>query len=99
MSYLHTNDSDGGTPNGHKFIVGHFFKAHEIQIGSRWIGASGSNVISASNLNREILTLAYDGSMGLGVTQPQGVLLNIKPNDFIYKIKEFIIFINVIVNN
>jgi hypothetical protein len=27
--------------NGHKFIVGHFFKAHEIQVGSRWIGASG----------------------------------------------------------
>ncbi len=41
---------------------------------------SGSNVISASNLNREVLTLAYDGSMGLGVTQPQGVLLNIKQN-------------------
>ncbi len=41
---------------------------------------SGSNVISASNLNRELLTLAYDGSMGLGVTQPQGVLLNIKQN-------------------
>ncbi len=35
-----------------------------------------SNVISASNINRELLTLAYDGSMGLGVTQPQGVLLN-----------------------
>jgi hypothetical protein len=27
--------------NGHKFIVGHFFKAHQIQVGSRWIGASG----------------------------------------------------------
>ena len=40
----------------------------------------GSNVISASNINREVLTLAYDGSMGLGVTQPQGVLLNIKQN-------------------
>ncbi len=39
-----------------------------------------SNVISASNINRELLTLAYDGSMGLGVTQPQGVLLNIKQN-------------------
>ncbi len=43
-------------------------------------GVIGSNVISASNLNRELLTLAYDGSMGLGVTQPQGVLLNIKQN-------------------
>lgn len=27
--------------NGHKHIVGHFFKAHEIQVGSRWIGVSG----------------------------------------------------------
>jgi hypothetical protein len=33
----------------------------------------GSNVISASNLEREILTLAYDGSMGLGVKEPLGV--------------------------
>ena len=37
-----------------------------------------ANIIEASNLNREILTLAYDGSMGLGVTKPQGVLLNVK---------------------
>jgi hypothetical protein len=42
---------------------------------------SGSNVISASNLNREVLTLAYDGSMGLGVTQPQGVLFNVRQNN------------------
>ena len=37
-----------------------------------------ANIIEASNLNREVLTLAYDGSMGLGVTEPQSVLLNIK---------------------
>jgi hypothetical protein len=36
--------------NGHKFIVGHFFKAHEIQIGSRWIGASGS-IVTVEGLN------------------------------------------------
>ncbi len=41
-----------------------------------------TNIIEASNLDREVLTLAYDGSMGLGVTQPQGVLLNIKQNIF-----------------
>jgi len=32
------------TRNGHKFIVGHFFKAHEIQVGSHWIGSSGGIV-------------------------------------------------------
>jgi hypothetical protein len=30
--------------NGHKHIVRHFFKAHEIQVGSRWIGSSGGIV-------------------------------------------------------
>ena len=30
--------------NGHKFIVGQFFKPHEIQVGSRWIGSSGGIV-------------------------------------------------------
>lgn len=28
--------------NGHKHIVRHFFKAHEIQVGSRWVRADGS---------------------------------------------------------
>ena len=37
-----------------------------------------ANIIEASNLDREVLTLAYDGSMGLGVTEPQSVLFNIK---------------------
>ena len=36
--------------NGHKFIVGHFFKPHEIQIGSRWIG-SGGGVVTVEGLN------------------------------------------------
>lgn len=27
--------------NGHKHIVRHFFKADEIEVGSRWISASG----------------------------------------------------------
>lgn len=30
--------------NGHKAVVRHFFKAHEIQVGSRWIGSSGGIV-------------------------------------------------------
>jgi hypothetical protein len=30
--------------DGRKAIVRHFFKAHEIQVGSRWIGSSGGIV-------------------------------------------------------
>ena len=30
--------------DGRKAIVRHFFKAHEIQVGSRWIGVSGGIV-------------------------------------------------------
>ena len=30
--------------NGNKAVVRHFFKAHEIQVGSRWIGSSGGIV-------------------------------------------------------
>ena len=30
--------------DGHKAVVRHFFKAHEIQVGSRWIGSSGGIV-------------------------------------------------------
>lgn len=30
--------------NGHKAVVRHIFKAHEIQVGSRWIGSSGGIV-------------------------------------------------------
>jgi hypothetical protein len=36
--------------NGHKFIVGHFFKPHEIQIGSRWISSCGY-VVTVEGLN------------------------------------------------
>ena len=36
--------------NGHKFIVGHFFKAHQIQVGSRWIGASGG-IVTVEGIN------------------------------------------------
>lgn len=38
------------TRNGHKFIVGHFFKAHEIEVGSRWIGASGG-IVTVEGIN------------------------------------------------
>ena len=31
--------------DGHKAVVRHFFKPHEIKIGSRWIGSSGSIVV------------------------------------------------------
>jgi hypothetical protein len=31
--------------NGHTAVVRHFFKAHEIKVGSRWCAASGSNHI------------------------------------------------------
>ena len=30
--------------DGRRAIVRHFFKAHEIQVGSRWIGSSGGIV-------------------------------------------------------
>ena len=40
-----------------------------------------TNIIRAANLDREVLTLAYDGSMGLGITEPQGVLLNARQNN------------------
>jgi len=30
--------------NGHKHIVHHFFKTHEVQVGSRWIDSSGGIV-------------------------------------------------------
>ena len=36
--------------NGHKHIVRHFFKAHEIQVGSRWIGSSGG-IVTVEGLN------------------------------------------------
>jgi hypothetical protein len=36
--------------NGHKFIVGHIFKGEEIQVGSRWIGASGG-IVTVEGLN------------------------------------------------
>jgi hypothetical protein len=39
---------------------------------------NGSNIISASNIGREVLTLANDGSLGLGVTDPKSVLMNIR---------------------
>jgi uncharacterized Zn-finger protein len=39
---------------------------------------NGSNIISASNLSREVFTLANDGSLGLGVTDPLSVLVNMK---------------------
>jgi uncharacterized Zn-finger protein len=39
---------------------------------------NGSNIISASNLSREVFTLANDGSLGLGVTDPRSVLVNMK---------------------
>lgn len=38
------------TRNGHKFIVGHFFKAHEIEVGSRWISSSGG-IVTVEGLN------------------------------------------------
>ena len=36
--------------NGHKFIIGHFFNADEIQVGSRWIG-SGGGIVTVEGLN------------------------------------------------
>lgn len=40
------------TRNGHKFIVGHFFKAHEIEVGSRWARADGSKgFVTVEGLN------------------------------------------------
>jgi hypothetical protein len=39
------------------------------------------NIIQAANLEREVLTVAYDGSLGLGVPRPQGVLLNARQNN------------------
>jgi hypothetical protein len=38
-------DYETETINGHRAVVRHFFKPHEIQIGSRWCAASGSNHI------------------------------------------------------
>lgn len=34
---------------GHKAVVGHFFEASEIEIGSRWIGSSG-NIVTVADL-------------------------------------------------
>jgi hypothetical protein len=31
--------------DGRRAVVRHFFKPHEIQVGSRWIGSSGSIVV------------------------------------------------------
>jgi hypothetical protein len=31
--------------DGRKAVVRHFFEPHEIQVGSRWIGSSGSIVV------------------------------------------------------
>jgi hypothetical protein len=31
--------------DGHKAVVRHFFKPHEIQVGSRWARADGSKVM------------------------------------------------------
>ncbi len=36
--------------NGHRVIVGHIFKGDEIQVGSRWIGASGG-IVTVEGLN------------------------------------------------
>ena len=35
---------------GHTAVVRHFFKAHEIQVGSRWIGSSGG-IVTVEGLN------------------------------------------------
>jgi hypothetical protein len=40
-----------------------------------------NNIIQAANLDREVLTVAYDGSMGLGVVEPQGTLFNARQNN------------------
>jgi hypothetical protein len=40
-----------------------------------------NNIIQAANLDREVLTVAFDGSIGFGVTEPQGVLLNARQNN------------------
>lgn len=34
------------TIDGRRAVVRHFFKAHEIQVGSRWIGSSGRDAPS-----------------------------------------------------
>jgi hypothetical protein len=39
------------------------------------------NIIQVANLDREVMTVAYDGSVGLGVTEPQGTLFNICQNN------------------
>lgn len=36
--------------NGYKFIVGHFFKAYEIEVGSRWISSSGG-IVTVESIN------------------------------------------------
>lgn len=35
---------------GHKHIVRHFFKAHEIQVDSRWIGVCG-HIVTVEGIN------------------------------------------------
>ena len=39
------------------------------------------NIIQVANLEREVMTVAYDGSVGLGVTEPQSALFNIRQNN------------------
>ena len=39
--------------NGHKAVVRHFFKPHEIKVGSRWCAASGSNhIVTVEGINQ-----------------------------------------------
>ena len=39
--------------NGHKAIVRHIFKAEELKVGSRWIGAGGGKtVVTIEGLNQ-----------------------------------------------
>ena len=39
------------------------------------------NIIQVANLEREVMTVAYDGSVGLGVSEPQSALFNIRQNN------------------
>jgi hypothetical protein len=43
-------DYETKVTNGYKHIVGHFFKPNEIQVGSRWIGVSGS-IVTVEGIN------------------------------------------------
>jgi hypothetical protein len=37
--------------NGHTAVVRYFFKPHEIQVGSRWIGVSGG-IVTVEGINQ-----------------------------------------------